>query len=278
MKVAGSAYGLEVSGAAVPRLCATNAHAGLAPLSVLLETVPVVDDAYHLAEDRILLPMGNWHVSFERATREVLVQSDGVSDLERLVHPVLGVAGGVFARWDGRVALHAGAFAHDGRVWMILGAKERGKSSTLAALSRRGCPVLADDVVVVDGLDAFAGPRCVDLRPGVAAALGVQHEVVPVRGGQVTRLGLPQVPLRLPLGGWFLLDWGDEVHAQRLGGGERLTVLHENLTIALEPGDPATLLGVAELPAWRFRRPRMDLGEIDGVLDELLGVAAAAVA
>ena len=243
----------------------------------------VVDDppahARTVIEDgRIEMPIREWQLALDRERRTATVRVGSRVDRERLAHPVLGWAGSIFARWDGRIAFHAGVFVHGGRAWMLMGGRESGKSSTLAGLSRRDVPVLADDVVVLDGDDVLLGPRCVDLRPGVPEALGVSDLVQTVRDGEAQRLGLGEAPARVPLGGWFVLDWGDAYATRPVGAVERIRILHEQLTLNLEMPSPERVLAVADLPAWRLVRPAGDgVRALDRVFDELLGVLAGVV-
>ena len=83
---------------------------------------------------------------------------------EALVHPYLAPVAAVTAHWYGRESFHAGGIAIGGTAWAIVGDRHSGKSSTLAALAQRGVDVVSDDVLVVQGLEPFAGPRTVDLR------------------------------------------------------------------------------------------------------------------
>lgn len=80
---------------------------------------------------------------------------------DELVHPYLGAAACIFNRWAGREVYHAGAFICGGLAWAVVGAREAGKSSLLAALAARRIPVLADDLVVTDGQQVFCGPRAI---------------------------------------------------------------------------------------------------------------------
>src|SRR5581483_4714078 len=93
-------------------------------------------------------------------------------DGRALLHPYLGAAASVAAAWHGRESLHAGAFVHRGRAWGVLGERTAGKSSLLAVLHELGRPIVADDILVLDGLAALAAPRSVDLRREAAEARG----------------------------------------------------------------------------------------------------------
>jgi hypothetical protein len=172
-----------------------------------------------------------------------------------LLHPFLTTAAVIFAWWDGRHAFHGGAFVDSvSRAWCLLGDRASGKSSTLASISLAGLGILSDDLVVIEGGDVLAGPRCLDLRQDAAAALGVVNHAFPVRAGERLRLGLPPVPTAAPLHGWLFLTWGDAISLRRLGPGEWLERLakHRSTASAHSP----SLLDLARPQAWEFCRPR----------------------
>jgi hypothetical protein len=190
-----------------------------------------------------------------RAARTATLLTPTATDDGTLVHPFLTAAAVIFAWWDGRHAFHGGAFADSAnRAWCLLGDRASGKSSTLARISLAGLNVLSDDLIVIDGRDVLAGPRCVDLRPDAAAALGVAARASPVRGGERVRLSLPPVPAAARLHGWLFLTWADAVSLRRLRPSEWLdrVAQHRSTSSAYSP----SLLDLAGLPAWELRRPR----------------------
>ncbi len=175
---------------------------------------------------------------------------------DELAHPYLAAAAAPFAGWLGRSALHAGAFLDRRGAWGVLGAKEDGKSTLLAALALAGIAVLTDDALVVEQGRAFAGPRCIDLRHEAAVALDVVDRSVSARGGERTRLPLPpQIPLMVPLRGWFTLAWDEEPGVRLLPASKRLMAL-TGRTGRSAPPQPTELLDLAALPVWELRRPR----------------------
>jgi hypothetical protein len=190
-----------------------------------------------------------------RDARTATLLTPTAADDGTLVHPFLTAAAVVFAWWDGRHAFHGGAFVDSAtRAWCLLGHRASGKSSTLARISLAGLGVLSDDLVVIEGRDVLAGPRCVDLRPDAAAALGLAVRASSVRGGERLRLALAPVPAAAPLHGWLFLTWGDAVTLRRLRPSEWLERLaqHRSTSSAHAP----SLLGLAGLPAWELCRPR----------------------
>ena len=78
------------------------------------------------------------------AGEEVIVQIGYVEPPLRTF--LLGPALAVLLHQRGRLVLHAGAVAVNGRVAAFLGGPSWGKSTTTAALDRRGHGIMADDV------------------------------------------------------------------------------------------------------------------------------------
>ena len=175
---------------------------------------------------------------------------------EELVHPYLAPGAAVLARWLGREAFHAGAVLAGGGAWAVLGDRESGKSSTLGWLAAHGHAVLADDLLVLDGQDALAGPRCIDLRPDAAERLDAGEPLGVVGTRERWRLRLGPLAPSAPLRGWVLLDWGEDVAVDPVRGAERLTALIPHRSVRLEPPRPEALMELASLPMLRLRRPR----------------------
>lgn len=206
----------------------------------------------------------------DRATRtSVFTMPDPPSDQE-LAHPYLAATSAIAARWNGWQGFHAGGFAVQGRVWGVLGEREVGKSSTLAALAGRGIDVVSDDLLVVRGGRALAGPRCIDLRRQSAAALGAGQPIGFVGTRERWRLRLPPVDPELPLAGWITLEWDVETRIAAVDPSERLLRLLDNVTVVLEPPDPPVLLSLAALPMLTLRRPRR-LDVLEQAVDCLIG-------
>jgi hypothetical protein len=270
--VAATAYGFNIDGIVAASL--TLASSPDLPRLFVEQRLGEVDEG-----DAVV---GNDHASIwvmgarlllERSSGRVTLVTERFLDGEELVHPYLAFAAAVFGRWLGRRSFHAGAFAVDGRAWGVFADKEGGKSTTLASLALAGHAVLADDLLVVEGGNCLAGPRCVDLRKAAAAALGPIDTLERARFEQRERLPLADVPAELPLAGWFLLDWGDELSASPIAPARRLAVLGANQSIlGVPPLDPTGFLDLAALPAWHVRRPQR-MEELPAAMDELLGLA-----
>lgn len=173
-----------------------------------------------------------------------------------LLHPHLAGVGAVWSYWLGRESFHAGAFVAGGAVWGVLGDKGSGKSSTLAALARAGVPILCDDVLVLDGVTAFAGPRSVDLRADAARTLGIGEPLGVIGDRERWRVALEPIQPELTFRGWVDLRWSDEPVVRSLQGAERLRRLLEHRALRIPSRDPAALFELAGLPFLELGRPR----------------------
>lgn len=186
-----------------------------------------------------------------------------------IVHPYLAPVVLVMARWLGREGFHGGAIVAGGGAWVVLGEKEAGKSTTLARLAERGVPVVSDDVIILDDLTVFAGPRSIDLRPDAARRLGVGESLGRVGNRERWRVPLAPIVPELPLLGWITLEWGDEISCEPLRGRVRLAALLPHRGVRAASLDPAALVRLTELPHLRLRRPR-DWGASEDALERLL--------
>jgi hypothetical protein len=190
-----------------------------------------------------------------------------------IVHPYLAPVALVWSRWLGREGFHGGGIVADGGVWAILGEKTAGKSTTLAWLARSGVPVFSDDVLIVDGELALAGPRSVDLRDEAAARLGIGELIGRVGIRDRWRVTLDPVPAELPLRGWVTLEWGERVAVEPIRGAERLRALLPHRGVFLAPAVPAALVHFSALPHLRLVRPR-DWEALPEAADRLLAAVA----
>lgn len=175
---------------------------------------------------------------------------------EEIVHPCLASVGAMAAHLQGHETFHAAAVCAGGGAWAIVGDRESGKSSTLASLSVAGLGVLCDDMLVLHGKVALAGPRAIDLRSDAAQQLGVGENLGVVGTRERWRVRVGSVAPEVPLRGWLFLEWGDKVEAALVASSERLERLLPKRGVRLSPPDLAELLDLAQLPGYVVRRPR----------------------
>lgn len=258
--ITATSYGLSLEG--IPgALSLLGRPATEAPLlTVRSRVVDMAPPATTLGDDHAAFTLGggSGHVVLRRSPLVAELSTRRRWDDACLLHPFLAMTVAVASRWLGRDAFHAGAFVTPGGrgCWGVLGAKEAGKSSTLAALSLAGSQVVTDDVLVLQDGHAFAGPACIDLRQGAAEALGCGDALGLVGGRERWRLRFPVAPHRTPLLGWVLPEWGDACRLTRVPAVERVGVLAANLAVSRPPRDPQRLLDLATLPMYRLTRPR----------------------
>jgi hypothetical protein len=175
-----------------------------------------------------------------------------------VLHPYLASAAALAQLWAGREALHAGAFATPAGAVLLLGGKEGGKSTTLAALAREHrVAVVADDLAVIERGSVLAGPRCIDLRSIGAVEPRLTEGGEPVRGAGRLRLTVPAVPAVMPIAATVSLGWGTRVDLRPVEPSQRIgELLAQRMYGALLPVDHDAFLGLAALPVMKLMRPR----------------------
>jgi hypothetical protein len=211
---------------------------------------------------------GSW-VELDRARESAMLRAPEGADPSELIHPFLASVAVVFSWWHARNALHGGAFAaSDGCAWALLGPRGCGKSTTLAALSLAGFPIVSDDLIVVEGHHVLAGPRSLDLRPEAVGMVGHGTLAGAVRGGSRRRMILPAAPSEAPLAGWLFLGWGTGtgVSLRRLSPSEWLARTTAQLN-SVTPGSQS-MLPLAGGEAWELIRPRGSLS-LEAAVDEI---------
>jgi hypothetical protein len=115
----------------------------------------------------------------------------------------------------------------------------------------------------------------VDLRPDT---VGRFPDAVPmgiVGGRPRFRLTTPAGSARVPLRGFFVLDWSEDsrIRVEPLSAQERLQWLYRQEYIRLVGfPDPSKLLPLVALPAWRLARPR-DWSATQEAVDRMLETA-----
>ena len=250
------AYGLRIAGLAGIEHLLVRADRAWPRLEIVAARGSIDGFRDHVDDDHATLVLLGAVAVVERTSGRAVFTFDTEPDPQALVHPYLAPVAGLVSHWHGRESLHAGAFVAGGGAWGLLAEREGGKSSTLAQLALEGVPIVTDDMLVLDGGSAFAGPRAVDLRREPARALGVGEPLGVLGRRERWRLTLEEIEGAFPLRGWVFLAWGDEVSVVRVAAGSRLRRLAHERSLRLTPRDPTALLSLAALPAFELRRPR----------------------
>lgn len=250
------AYGLRIEGLSEAERLLVKAEPSWPGVEISVRRGPT--DGFHERVDArgaTILLLGAVALVRRSPGRAELVFEDEPS-IEAIVHPYLAPIAGLLSHWHGRESIHAGAFLVDGGAWGVLSERGGGKSSTLARLALDGIPIVSDDVVVLEGETAFAGPRAIDLRREPAEALGVGEPLGVVGARERWRFATGEIPGSVPLRGWVFLSWGDTLSMKPVPAGERFERLVQARTIRLTPQDPTDLLRLAARPGFELRRPR----------------------
>jgi hypothetical protein len=254
-----AAYGLQIDGVESGGALALWGceHWPTLRIKRSIDQTPAPDGAI-VGEHRASITIPGGHIELDRDRRTATIHSARTLDEAEIVHPALWPAAAVCARWAGAETLHAGAFCLPDRpgAWLVIGESGGGKSSLLASLSLAGCPVLVDDLVVVDGGDCYAGPRCIDLKPDAPGPLGITRDVTVVRGTERRRLALAPCDGRMPLQGFVHLAWGVRTSIGRLPPSECFATLARHRRVGALGADLDQLLDLAALPMFRLQRER----------------------
>jgi hypothetical protein len=251
------AYGLSVRGVGSARALLVPAERSWPCIELVSRIGDSSPDPYDRVSERRaeLKLLEGGRILIEREEGRVVFTAPNPPRPEELVHPFLAPVAAVYAYWLGRESFHAGAFVAGDGVWALIGERGSGKSSTLAWLALHGYEVVCDDMLVLEGPNAFPAPRSVDLRPEAALALGAGEPIGLVGARERWRLTLGAVRRNLPLRGWIFLTWADRVDSVRVPAPERLMRLGANRGARLPVADPVYLVELAALPGWELRRP-----------------------
>jgi hypothetical protein len=161
----------------------------------------------------------------------------------------------------GRIFVHAGAVAIDGRALLVPGASFAGKTTLVAALVREGAAYLSDEFAVLDESgQVHPYPRPLSLRPG-----GPQF------GGPVEAPGDQQAGPR-PVGAIVVTSYeaGGRFEPRRISAGSGALALLANAVPARErPGETLRAARAAASRAVVLEGSRGEADEAAGALVEL---------
>jgi hypothetical protein len=254
-----AAYGMRVDGIGpLPGLALCGAEGWPRVHFTREVTDEVLPARSDVREDRATIANPAATLLVDRDRAEVRVRSAAPVPEADLVHPCLWPVGAVFARWRGAETLHAGAFAQPGdrSAWAVMADSRGGKTSFLAMLALTGAEVLTDDLLVIEGGECLAGPRCLDLRPEVVQRLGLSDRITtPVRSTSRERLPLAPCDGRWPVAGFVELAWGDAVAVERLEPVAGLAALARHRRVQGLGAEFAQLLEFVGRPILRLKRP-----------------------
>lgn len=251
-------YGLAVYGLGDSLDYAGPAVAGSPRLNVRREVGTAPGAVSRLYDDRAVIPLLNEGVlEITRDPPDALYRHPHPLSDDEMLHPWLVPAAATVSAWHGRRVLHGGVVSNGELAVAVVGDKEGGKSTLLAHIAlSSSMRIMSDDLVVFDDDTVFAGPSCIDLRPGSVPHLSALHGAVPVRQGTRLRMRTPKGPSACELAGIVVLRWSDEVGLRLLAPSERLPTLLPNALTEGVPLGRDGVLGFARYRVWELSRPR----------------------
>ena len=214
-----------------------------------------------LGEDQALLHIFDGFTTVRRDPLEIAVKRREPLTVAAAVHPYLAAPARVVAHWTGRSSYYGGSFVAAGGAWALIGCQQTGKTSLLCELARQGCPILSDDVTVLDGMQALVGPRLLAVRD-VRSARGLGLLPKRDRAEDLRLAHAGPAPSSVPLRGWVFLGRGSQLALARLTAAELLRRLGS--WVSLSPGTPALILDWAALPAWSLVLPEVAISSQAG--------------
>ena len=125
---------------------------------------------WHVGEGRWLSRYGAgsgtplWSMEAHSGGARLDIRWSDPSQLHDIPAVVQGAGLAMALHLQGAFILHAGAVAVGGRAVLIIGNSGAGKSSTVAAMVRGGCPLISDDMAVLDVEGEGVGVRRGPLR------------------------------------------------------------------------------------------------------------------
>ena len=243
-------------------------------MSTVTVELPNVVDAERAAVP--LLDGGG--LQLDRAARTALITTAHELTDDELAHPYLAPIAAVHSHWLGRAAFHAGAIVVAERAWGVIGEREAGKSTLLAAVHAAGGVVLADDLLVMDGGIVYSGPRTLDLRQEAAARFPAARSLGVAGARERWRLDLGPAPAEVPLGGWIVPTWAEKLSIAVQPGAAAAHHIAPARSVQGLAIDPKAFMAAAAHPAVEFARPK-DLDDLEvsvaALLAELADLGAA---
>ena len=111
-----------------------------------------------VASTEYLLDVRDTARYYVRNGNEVRLEIEPGTPIANVSTYLLGSVFGALCHQNGLLPLHASAVEHDGGVIAFLGASGAGKSTLAACLHRRGHPIVADDICLLEPADTTTGP------------------------------------------------------------------------------------------------------------------------
>ena len=165
-----------------------------------------------------------------RGGTEMVVDPAPDAEQAQLRAGILGPGIATILQQRGLLVLHASAIVIGGKAFAFVGWKGQGKSTTAAALFARGCPLLTDDLLALNGKDgqrllAHPGIPHFKLWPdsvksSLGEVAGTLPRLMPRYEKRVRKIIDGFAPGPVPLGAIYVLARGPELAVHRLSPQE----------------------------------------------------------
>jgi len=263
------AYGLRLAGEA-PRSDLLTEVVDGAPIITITRSIGTSQPPNVVEEAAATVPLiNNGGIELTRADRSAHITTPEPLTDDELAHPYLAPIAAVHNHWLGRAAFHAGGVVVDGKAWGVIGVREAGKSTMLAALDSAGIVVLADDLLILEGDKAFSGPRTLDLREEAAAHFGSTRDLGIAGARERWRLDLGAAPPFAPFAGWIVPQWGEALRVWREPGAGAAHHIAPARSVGGLAISPQAFMAAAARPTVVFERPH-DLEALKSGVEALL--------
>lgn len=267
------AYGFRLSGDA-PRSALLATVRADAPSIKLTRRVGSIEVVNAVDDDSATVPLlDGGALELDRARRSARLTTPQPITDDELAHPYLAPIAAVHSHWLGRAAFHAGAIVVAGEAWGVIGQREAGKSTLLAAVASEGGVVMADDLLVMEGSAVFCGPRTLDLREEAARWFGGTRALGMAGARERWRMDLGPAPLSAQLAGWIVPGWSEGVTVIRRPGAAAAHHIAPARSVTGIAIGPAAFMAAASRPAIEFNRPK-DMEQITSGVHRLLDALA----
>ncbi len=263
------AYGFRLSGDA-PRSTLLAPVAAGAPIIALTRRLGSIEVPNTIDNEAATVPLlDGGALELDRASRSARLTTRRPLTDDELAHPYLAPIAAVHSHWLGRAAFHAGAIVVDGYTWGVIGERHAGKSTLLAAIASEGGIVLADDLLVMDGVEVFCGPRTLDLREEAAKWFGGTRDLGMAGARERWRMDLGPAPPSAPLAGWIVPGWSESITITRQPGAAAAHHIAPARSVTGLAIEPAAFMTASSYPAIEFNRPK-NLSQIAAGVHRLL--------
>lgn len=197
------------------------------------------------------------------AGREIAFEIDGRIAEEDAAVFLAGVAFGILLHQRGQIVLNGSAVAVNGRAVVFCGASGVGKSALAAALVKRGCPLVADDICAVSNDGVHPDIGMLKLWQDAIEKLGLGDardervrsclEKFHVRPSQICAGAVP-------LGAVYAMR---EARAPEVVGITRCNIVDMALTLRRASYRPLVVREMKQVP--RYLRAVTEIGRVAGI-------------